>query len=299
VDNQSASPRAIAKQTVTPRLLATAANAPQPAIHRLLFGFHRGAVDGCVAEPVVMDDPVAATPDEMAVPAPLAPGGGGKTIFAGFPTTLGAAPKWLGPPLLAGPVVMDDPVVANDPDELAVPALLVPSSSGKAALTELCAPLGALPELLRPPALAGADGTLPKPAADGPAPIAVERELPPPKPPSPVARKPPPAKPPPWKPPPWRPAPPKPPPWKPAPPTPPPWKPPPPPPRAEAALGAKYWLDRMARLRPPSLLPPNRSGRTRRAAGCPPTHRWRLRLRFRRPRFHRLRLRHHPPPPPL
>jgi hypothetical protein len=88
-------------------------------------------------------------------------------------------------PAAAGPVVMDDPVVANDPDELAVvPALLVPSSSGKAALTELCAPLGALPELLRPPALAGADGTLPKPAADGPAPIAVERELPPPKPPS-------------------------------------------------------------------------------------------------------------------
>jgi hypothetical protein len=61
---------------------------------------------------------------------------------------------------LADPVVMDDPGVAADPDELAVPALLVPGGAGIAVLAELPAPLGSLPELLRPPVLAGPDGTL-------------------------------------------------------------------------------------------------------------------------------------------
>src|SRR6202171_1296445 len=60
---------------------------------------------------------------------------------------------------LAEPVVSDDPVVADDPDELAVPALLVPGGGGEATFAELPAPLGSLPELLRPSTLAGPDGT--------------------------------------------------------------------------------------------------------------------------------------------
>jgi hypothetical protein len=54
---------------------------------------------------------------------------------------------------------MDGPVAADDPEELAVPALLVPGGGGEASLAELPAPLGSLTELLRPPALAGPDGT--------------------------------------------------------------------------------------------------------------------------------------------
>jgi hypothetical protein len=97
----------------------------------------------------------------------------------------------------------DDPVVADDPEELAVPKLLVPG--GVATFAELPAPLGSLPELLRPPALAGPDGTpltpaVPAPAdpafgepaalplpADGPlaAPPALPPLLPPPPPPPP------------------------------------------------------------------------------------------------------------------
>jgi hypothetical protein len=50
------------------------------------------------------------------------------------------------------------PVVANDADELAVPALLVPGGD-EATFAELPGLLGSLPELLRPPALAGPDGT--------------------------------------------------------------------------------------------------------------------------------------------
>jgi hypothetical protein len=65
--------------------------------------------------------------------------------------------------LPAEPVVMED-----DPDELAVPALLVPGG-GEATLAELPAPLGSLPELLRPPALAGPDGTPLTPAVPAPA----------------------------------------------------------------------------------------------------------------------------------
>ena len=99
----------------------------------------------------------------------------------------------------AEPVVIDDPVVADDPEELAVPALLVPGGGGEASLAELPAPLGSLPELLRPPALAGPDGTPLTPAVPAPAepafgepaalpepadgPLAAPPALPPPAPP--------------------------------------------------------------------------------------------------------------------
>jgi hypothetical protein len=61
--------------------------------------------------------------------------------------------------LPAEPVVTDDLLLTDDPEELAVPALLVPGAGGTATLAELPAPLGSLPELFRPPALAGPDGT--------------------------------------------------------------------------------------------------------------------------------------------
>jgi hypothetical protein len=61
--------------------------------------------------------------------------------------------------LPAEPVVIDDPPLTDEPEELAVPALLVPGDGGTATLAELPAPLGSLPELLRPPTLAGPDGT--------------------------------------------------------------------------------------------------------------------------------------------
>jgi hypothetical protein len=65
-------------------------------------------------------------------------------------------------------VIPEDPVVAGDPDELAVPALLVPGAGGEATFAELPAPHGSLPELLRPPALAGPDGTPLTPAVPAP-----------------------------------------------------------------------------------------------------------------------------------
>src|SRR5258705_7443825 len=73
----------------------------------------------------------------------------------------------------AEPVVTEDPIVPEAPDELAVPALLVPGGGGEATFPELPAPLGSLPGLLRPPALAGAGGTpltpaLPAPRGPGP-----------------------------------------------------------------------------------------------------------------------------------
>ena len=68
---------------------------------------------------------------------------------------------------LAEPVVADDPVVTDDPDELAVPALLVPGG-GATIFAELPAPLGSLPELLRPPTLAGPGGTPLTPAVPAP-----------------------------------------------------------------------------------------------------------------------------------
>ena len=95
--------------------------------------------------------------------------------------------------LPAEPVVMED-----DPDELAVPALLVPGG-GEASFAGLPAPLGSLPELLRPPALAGPDGAPLTPAVPAPAepafgepaalalpadgPLAAPPALPPPPPP--------------------------------------------------------------------------------------------------------------------
>jgi len=106
------------------------------------------------------------------------------------------------PGLAAEPVVVDDPddpLVEGEPDELAVPALLVPGAGGEATLDELPAPLGSLPELLRPPALAGPDGTPLTPAVPAPAepalgepaalplpadgPLAAPPALPPPPPP--------------------------------------------------------------------------------------------------------------------
>jgi hypothetical protein len=69
----------------------------------------------------------------------------------------------------AEPVVTEEPTVAAGPDELAVPALLVPGGGGDATLAELPAPLGSLPELLSPPALAGPDGTPLTPAVPAPA----------------------------------------------------------------------------------------------------------------------------------
>jgi hypothetical protein len=62
-----------------------------------------------------------------------------------------------------------DPGVPDDPDELAVPALLVPGAGGDATFAELPAPLGSLPELLSPPALAGPAGTPLTPAVPAPA----------------------------------------------------------------------------------------------------------------------------------
>jgi hypothetical protein len=84
--------------------------------------------------------------------------------IATSPLVCGSAVAALSTPalLLAEPVVMD-------PDELAVPALLVPGDGGDATLAELPAPLGSLPELLSPPALAGPDGTPLTPAVPAPA----------------------------------------------------------------------------------------------------------------------------------
>jgi hypothetical protein len=78
--------------------------------------------------------------------------------------SIAAAPLCEGPVALVPPGAgrvdpAADPVVTDDPDELAVPALLVPGDGGEASFDELPAPLGSLPELLRPPALAGPDGT--------------------------------------------------------------------------------------------------------------------------------------------
>ena len=83
----------------------------------------------------------------------------------------------------AEPVVVD-PVVADDPEELAVPALLVPGGGGEATLAAFPAPLGSLPELFRPPTLAGPDGTpltaaVPAPAEPAPGePVAVPADGP-------------------------------------------------------------------------------------------------------------------------
>ena len=49
------------------------------------------------------------------------------------------------------------PPLEPEPEELAVPNALVPGAVG--LLTELPAPLGSLPELFKPPTLAGPEGT--------------------------------------------------------------------------------------------------------------------------------------------
>jgi hypothetical protein len=61
-----------------------------------------------------------------------------------------------------------EPVVTPPPDDCAVPALLVPGGGGEATFAELPAPLGSLPELFSPPALAGPDGTPLTPAVPAP-----------------------------------------------------------------------------------------------------------------------------------
>jgi hypothetical protein len=69
----------------------------------------------------------------------------------------------------AEPVVLDgDPLESAEPDDLAVPELLVPGVGGWVIFTELPAPLGSLPELVRPPTLAGPDGTPLTPAVPAP-----------------------------------------------------------------------------------------------------------------------------------
>ena len=72
-------------------------------------------------------------------------------------------------PPVAVPVVVDrpEPALLADPDEFAVPKLFVPGAVGTFA--ELPAPLGSLPELLSPPALAGPLGTPLTPAVPAPA----------------------------------------------------------------------------------------------------------------------------------
>jgi hypothetical protein len=69
----------------------------------------------------------------------------------------------------ADPVVTPEPVLTPEPVEFAVPALLVPGAGGDASFDELPAPLGSLPELFNPPALAGPDGTPLTPAVPAPA----------------------------------------------------------------------------------------------------------------------------------
>jgi hypothetical protein len=102
----------------------------------------------------------------------------------------------------ADPVVMDDPLVPGDPEELAVPALLVPGGGGEATFAELPAPLGSLPELFRPPTLAGPDGTPLTPAVPAPAEPAFGEPTALPVPPDGPLAAPPPALPPPLAPPP-------------------------------------------------------------------------------------------------
>jgi hypothetical protein len=88
----------------------------------------------------------------------------------------------------ADPVVTPGPEFTPEPEELAVPALLVPGAGSAAAFAEFSAPLGSLPELFRPPALAGPDGT--PLTADVPAPAEPAAGVPvalPPAPPAPCA----------------------------------------------------------------------------------------------------------------
>src|ERR1700716_1612005 len=90
--------------------------------------------------------------------------------------SIAASPSLCGPLMLvpagadvAEPVVTPAPEFAAGPDEFAGRALLVPGGSGAASFDELPAPLGSLPELFSPPALAGPDGTPLTPAVPAPA----------------------------------------------------------------------------------------------------------------------------------
>jgi hypothetical protein len=121
-----------------------------------------------------------------------------------FSASTAASPLVDGPgPELSPAAGLAEPVVVpGDPDELAVPRLLVPGGGGEATFAELPAPLGSLPELLRPPELAGPDGTPLTPAVPAPAepalgepaalplpavgPLAAPPALPPPVPPPPA-----------------------------------------------------------------------------------------------------------------
>jgi hypothetical protein len=95
-----------------------------------------------------------------------------------FSLAISASPVLFGPvaavppgpaePEFADPVVTPAPVFADEPDDCAVPALLVPGAGGAATFAELPAPLGSLPELFRPPAFAGPDGTPLTPAVPEP-----------------------------------------------------------------------------------------------------------------------------------
>jgi hypothetical protein len=90
--------------------------------------------------------------------------GPGETV----PSIRPLLPPWL---LLPAIPVVIDPLAAvappGDPDEFAVPNVLVPGAVGN--FVELPAPLGSLPELLSPPALAGPDGTPLTPCVPAPA----------------------------------------------------------------------------------------------------------------------------------
>jgi ribonuclease E len=128
---------------------------------------------------------------------------------ARFWASIAASPVLFGPvtemPPAAGLVdavpEVDPDLVVAEPDEFAVPALLVPG--GETVFEALPAPLGSLSELLRPPALAGPDGTPLTPAVPAPAepafgdptalplpaegPLAAPAPLAPPAPPAPCA----------------------------------------------------------------------------------------------------------------
>jgi hypothetical protein len=72
------------------------------------------------------------------------------------------------PVVTPAPEFVAAPDVASEPDEFAVPAPLVPGGCDT-VFDGLPAPLGSLPELLRPPTLPGPDGTPLTPAVPAPA----------------------------------------------------------------------------------------------------------------------------------
>jgi hypothetical protein len=101
---------------------------------------------------------IAASPDiagpGVTVPSMRPPVAAPVRLSAALPVVVVDPPE----PILALPV---------EPEEFAVPKLFVPAAVGSFA--EFPAPLGSLPELLSPPALAGPLGTPLKPAVPAPA----------------------------------------------------------------------------------------------------------------------------------